>query len=78
MNPAVAEVILVHESLQPAQLQIAQSHARCIDAHHAGTLAIDCVFAAPNLKAVQMHILPTKGDLQYLVQLRHRAVATYE
>lgn len=32
----------------------------------------------PNLKAVQMFIVPTGGDLQYLVKLGHRTVAPHE
>ena len=78
MNPAIAKVILVHESFESAQLQIAESHVRGIDADHAAAVTIDRVFAALDLKPVQMLIVPTESDLQYLVELSHRTVATQE
>jgi hypothetical protein len=42
------------------------------------TVAVDRVFPAADHKTVQMVIVPAEGDLQYLVQLRHRAVAPHE
>lgn len=36
------------------------------------------VFSAPDLKAVQVVIAPTEGDLQCLVELRYRAVGPDE
>jgi hypothetical protein len=64
-----------NESLESAQLQVAELHARGIDADHAAAVTIDSVFPAPNLKAVQMLIVSTEGDLHYLVELGHRTVA---
>jgi N-formylglutamate amidohydrolase len=45
---------------------------------HAGAVTIDRVFAAPNLKAVHMLIVPTESDLQYLVELGHRTIAPHQ
>ena len=56
MNPAVTKVIFVVESFESAQVQVTESHFRCIDADHAA-VTIDRVFAAPNLEAVQMLIV---------------------
>ncbi len=78
MNPAIAEVILVTESLEAAQLQVAESHVSGIDADHAATIAVNSVFSAPNLKAVQMLIVPTEGDLQCLMELSDRANAAHQ
>jgi hypothetical protein len=41
MNPAIAEVGLVDESFEAAQLQIAELHTSGIDAHHAAAIAVD-------------------------------------
>ena len=73
MNPAVAEIILVRESLEPPQMEAVEVHPSGIDADHAATVAIYRVFSAADLKAVQVVIAPTEGDLQCLVQLRHPA-----
>jgi hypothetical protein len=45
---------------------------------HAAAVTIDRVFAAPNLKAVHMLIVPTESDLQYLVELGHRTIAPHQ
>ena len=78
MNPAIAKVILVHESFESAQLHVTESHVHCVDAEHTAAVTINRVFAPPNLKPVQMLIGPTDGDLQYLVELSHCTVATHE
>ena len=78
MNPAIAEFILVQESLEAAQLQVTESDFRCINADHAAAVAVDRVFSAPNLKAVQMLIVPTEGDLQCLVELSDRAIPAHQ
>ena len=78
MNPAVTEVILIHESLEAAQVQVVESHACGIDADHAATIVVDRVFSAPDLKAVQVLIVPTEGDLQCLMEFSGRAIAAHE
>jgi hypothetical protein len=47
MDPAIATVILVDESFETAQLQVAESHVRGVDTDHAATVTINRVFAAP-------------------------------
>jgi hypothetical protein len=78
VNPAIAEVILVQESLESAQLQAVESHASGIDADHAAAITVDRVFTAPDLKAVQMLIVPTEGDLQCLMELSDGAIASHQ
>jgi hypothetical protein len=56
-------------------VQIAESHASDIDADHAATIAVDLIFTAPDLKAVQVLIVPTEGDLQCLMEFSDRAIA---
>jgi hypothetical protein len=77
VNPAIAEVILIQESLEAAQLQVAEWHASGIDADHAA-IVVDSVFSAPNLETVQMLIIPTEGDLQCLMELSDRAIAAHQ
>ena len=76
MNPAIAEVILVQESLKAAQLQVAESNNSGIYADHPAAVTINRVFTAPDLKAVQMLIVPSEGDLQCLMELSDGAIAT--
>ena len=78
MNPAVAEIILVRESLEPPQMEAVEVHPSGIDADHAATIAVDGVFPAADLKAVQVVIAPTESDLQCFVELPHRAVGADE
>ena len=59
-------------------MEAVELHPSGIDADHAATVAIYRVFSAPDLKAVQVVIAPTEGDLQCLVELRHRAVGPDE
>ena len=51
---------------------------RGIDAHHAAAITVGRVFTAPDLKAVQMLILPTEGDWQCLMELSDGAIASHQ
>jgi len=53
-------------------------HASGIDADHPAAITVDRVFTAPDLKAVQMLIVPTEGDLQWLMELSDGAIATHQ
>jgi hypothetical protein len=59
-------------------VQVAESHASGIDADHAATIAVDRVFSAPDLKAVQVLIVPPERDLQCLMEFSDRAFAAHQ
>jgi predicted secreted protein len=78
VNPIIAGVILVLEQLESASLQAVELDASGIDADHAAAVAVDRVFTAPDLKTVQMLIVPTEGDLQCLMELSDGAIASHQ
>src|SRR5450631_3625367 len=45
VNPAVTKVIFVDESFESAQVQVTESHFRCIDTDHAAAVTIYRAFA---------------------------------
>jgi hypothetical protein len=60
------------------QLDVTEAQLHCIDADQADAATIDLTFAGPDLNAIQMFIVPTEGDLQYLVALVSHSVATHQ
>src|SRR5271166_1065812 len=67
VNPAIAEIVFVGKPLHSAQLQIANPYLSGIRIEKHAPLSAQSVFTAADLKTVQMHIFPAKGDLQYVV-----------
>jgi hypothetical protein len=63
VNPAIAEIVFVGKKLHPAHLQIANPHLSGVRIEKHAALTAQSVFTAADLKTVQVHILPAKGDL---------------
>ena len=78
MNPRIPKIVFVGESLETAQAQNVEPYAIGVDSDQPAAVAVDGIFSAPDFKTVKMDVVPTKGDLQRLVQLRNRAVAAYQ
>ncbi|MDR6859916.1 hypothetical protein J2W96_006256 [Variovorax guangxiensis] len=69
VNPHIAEVVLVNESLKAPQLQLTDQSLVSVGIEERAALLVGSIFAAGDLKAVQVHVLPTESDLEDVVQL---------
>jgi hypothetical protein len=78
VNPAVAKIVFVGKALHPAQPQIANPYLSGIGIKEYAAISAQSVFAAADLKTVQVHILPAEGDLQYPVKLRDNGVTRHQ
>ena len=74
----VPKVILVRESLETPQIQVAESNLAGIFCDANATVPRDSVLAAADLEPIEVHVLPVEGDLQHFVQLGDRTFAAYE
>jgi hypothetical protein len=78
VNPAIAEIVFVGKPLHSAQLQIANPYLSGVRIENHAPLSAQSVFTAADLKTVQVHIFPPKGDLQYVVKLRDGDAARHQ
>jgi hypothetical protein len=78
VNPAISEVVLILETLQTAQIQVAEPYVFGVDARHPAPVTIDLVSTAANFKSIEMHVLPPESDLKDSVEVGQRAVATHQ
>jgi hypothetical protein len=73
-----AEVVLVCESFEAPQLQLADQGFVCVGVEEDAALLVDTVLATPNLETVKVHVLSAERELQDLVKPRDARIASHQ
>ncbi len=76
MLPIVAHVIVVDESLALAQFEIGEDDRMRIIGEGDPAVAINAIRLAMNAELMQVQVLPSHRDLEHVVQLGNRRVAS--
>jgi len=74
----VTEVVFVGEPLEAPQLELADQGSVGVGSEERAAIPMDAVLPAPDVEAVQVHVLPTERDLQNLVKAGDACVASQQ
>jgi hypothetical protein len=78
VNPQIAEVVFVDESLKAPQLQLADQGFMCLGVEEHAAVLMATVLATTDLEAMKVHVLPAERDLQDLVKPGDARVAAHQ